>query len=140
MAAIAMIPTLDTQSILSDPRDILGYQLAFYTRTPKSVSDTTPWAIVSMADAISRYQYNQSALVAAVTQDLKSVYARFFTPPAGSVSVDVSTSDNADGTYDVTINLSAVSNGVPYTLGADVTVNAAGSLHLKYHPALPSPV
>ena len=134
MSGTPIIPCLDTQSLLVDPRDILSYVLRYYTTAPKSVSDTTPYAMISLADDISRYQDNQNNLSRAVTTALQSVYTRFFDP--GTTSVDVSTSDNGDGSYNLTIQLSVGKNGVPYTLGANVAVSNNGILQLKYHPSL----
>ena len=130
---IPIIPTLDSQSILKDPRDILAYVLRYYTTAPKSISDTTPNAMISIMDDISKYQGNQSTLISAVTTSLQSVYTRFF--PMGSLSVDVSTSDNGDGSYNVTILLSVILNGVNYTIGGDVSVSNTGILQLKFHPS-----
>ena len=134
MSETPIIPCLDTQSILSEPRDILAYVLRYYTTAPKSVSDTTPYAMISLADDVSRYQGNPSHLANAVNKALLTTYSRFFDP--GAVSVDVSTEDNGDGSYNVTILLSVIRNGTTYTLGADVAVGNNGILQLKWHPSL----
>lgn len=131
-APINIIPTLDTQSILSDPRDILAYQLRYYCTAPLSVSNSTAGAMISIADTASRYQGSSETMVKQVTKDLTSVYNRFF--PIGATIVNVSSSDNANGTYNLTIALAVNVNNTSYTLGADVSVNQNGILSLKWHP------
>ena len=130
---IPIVPTLDAQSILSNPQDILAYQLRYYITMPLSVSDTTSGLMISLADTVSRYQAIEGNLVRSVTDDLTTVYSRFF-PQTGSLTVDVTTSDNGDGTYNITILLAVIVNGQSYTLGSDVTVGAAGNMVLTYHP------
>lgn len=134
MSGIPIIPTLDTQQILQDPRDILSYQLRYYTTAPKSVSDTTPNEMISLMDDISKYQYNSGSLVNAVSNSLQTVYNRFF--PPGATTVNVSPSDNGDGTYDIVIQISVILSGSIYSLGANVSVNTTGVLQLKWHPSL----
>jgi len=129
-----VIPTLDSISIIQDPRDILSYVLRYYATAPKSVSDSTPDAMISLADTTSRYQANPNTMAVQVTTDLTTVYNRFF--PPGSLSVIVDTADNGDGSYNITIQLAVILNAVSYTLGADVSVNSTGLLQLKWHPAL----
>lgn len=132
--AINIIPTLDSQSILTDPRDILGYIVRYYCTAPKTVSDTTSSYMISIADTISRYQAAPSNMIKQVTNDLQGILNRFF--PVNASSVDVTSSTNPDGSYNLTIRLTAVSNGTSYSLGSDVTVNSAGILNLKWHPQL----
>jgi hypothetical protein len=134
---INIIPTLDLQSILSNPTDILGYVIRYYTTAPQSISDTTPHAMISLANDVSRYQNSPDTLVGAVTRSLQSVLQRYFPAPS-QVTVDVSTSDNGDGSYDLTILLAVTTNGNNYSLGANVSVNATGRLQLKFTPNFPS--
>lgn len=131
---ISIVPTLDVISVLTDPRDILAYVLRWYTTVPKSISDSTPAQIISMTDAISRYQDNPRRLTDAIMSDLRNVYSNYFGP--NSTTVDVSTSDNGNGTYNVTIQLATTSNGSTYALGSSVTVDGTGALQLKFHPTL----
>ena len=133
-STLNIIPTLDSQSILTDPRDILGYTLRFYCSTARSVSDNMYYNIVSIQDTISRYQNNPTSLATQVTKDLTNVLNRFY--PSGASNVDVSTSSNGDGTYNLKIQLSVITNGSSYALGADVSVNSNGMLSLKWHPQL----
>jgi len=130
-----IIPTLDSLPILTDPRDILGYTIRYYATAPKSVSDTTPKYMISLADTVSKYQSDPDALANRVIADLQIVLNRFFFSPNASTSVDVSTSDNGDGTFNLTIQIAAMLNGNPYTLGASVSVNSTGILQLKFHPS-----
>lgn len=130
---ISIIPTLDTQSILTDPRDILAYILRYYAMAPKSVSNSTPALMISLADTVSRYQANADYLAEMVAQDLNGVYNRFFAP--GTTTVDVSSTDNGDGSYNLTISLAVLQNTQTFMLGASVTVNQSGILNLKWHPA-----
>ena len=131
---IPIIPTLDTAPILTDPRDILGYVLRYYTTSAKSVSDSTAPGMISFMDDISRYQNDPSLLCNEVTKSLQSVYGRFFDPR--TTTILVTSGDNGDGTYNITIQLSVIQNGSSYTLGADVTVSKTGILQLKWHPLL----
>jgi hypothetical protein len=137
MATIPIIPTLDTQGILSDPRDIMAYILHYYTTAPKSVSDSTPASMISLLDDISTYQSNANALANAATRSLQAAFANFYPASSGnSASVTVETSDNGDDTYNLIIQVSVRVNTVPYTLGADVSISPTGTLQLKYHPTL----
>ncbi len=88
--------------------------------------------MISIADTISRYQGNKSTLTQQITNDLNSVFNRFF--PLGSTIINVTTTDNDDGSYNVTIGVSAVINGVNYSLGANVGVTTTGILTLKWTP------
>lgn len=129
-----IIMTLDSQSVLTSPLDIMGYLLRYYMTAPKSVSNTAYPFMISIADTISKYQGNAASLGQQVTTDLTSVFNRFF--PPGSSVINVSTEDNGDGTYNLTLQLSVSINGQSYALGADVSVNSAGILNLKWHPQL----
>jgi hypothetical protein len=133
-----ILPTLDSQSILTNPVDILSYIIRYYCTAPKSISDTTPTLMISLADDVSRYQNDSGMLINIVTTALQSVLNQYFPSPNASSTVDVSTSDNGDNTYNLTIQLVATVNGAVYTIGADVSVNSAGILLLKFHPGLPS--
>ena len=127
-----IIPTLDTQSILTNPKDIIGYILRYYFTAPKSVSNSTYNYMISFADTSSQYQGVATNLVTQVTRDLNTVLNRFF--PAGATSVNVSSSDNGDGSYNLTVQVSTVVNGKSYALGSDVSVTSTGILNLKWHP------
>jgi hypothetical protein len=127
-----IIPTLDSQSILTSPIDQIGYIIRYYCTAPKSISNTTFAQMISIADTISRYQGNKSTLTQQITNDLNSVFNRFF--PLGSTIINVTTTDNDDGSYNVTIGVSAVINGVNYSLGANVGVTTTGILTLKWTP------
>ena len=129
-----ILPCLDTQNILNDPRDILAYVIRYYTTAPKSVSDTTPNLMISLMDDISRYQNTPSTLISAVTTALQTVLGNYFPLPTSAVSVNVSTNDNGNGTYNLTIELAINTNNNNYTMGADVSVNSTGILQLKFHP------
>ena len=129
-----MIPTLDRQPLLTHPTDILSYVLRWYTTSPKTISDTTPTAIISIIDTISRYQSNPSTLASKVASDLYSVYGNYF--PVGTTTVDTSTSDNGNGTYNLTISISTIQGGSPYSIGVDITVGNSGILQFTPHPQL----
>lgn len=131
---INIVPTLDSQSILTDPRDILGYQLRYYCTAPKSVSNVTFNSMISIADTASRYQDNPEVMASQVTSDLNTVFNRFF--PPGATTINVSTDDNGDGTYNLVIQMAVFVNGKSYTLGADITVTSTGIAVLKWHPQL----
>ena len=131
---IPIIPTLDVQSILDDPRDILAYILRYYVTAPKSVSNSTPAAMISFADTASRYQSDSNVLSSAIIKDLSSVYGRFF--DLNATTIDVSTQDNGNGTYNVTILLATIKNNTSYTLGASISVDNTGAINIKYHPNL----
>jgi len=133
---VNIIPTLDLQSILSNPTDILGYVIRYYTTAPKSVSDSTPRVMISLANDVSRYQDSPDTLVTVVTQSLQRVLFRYFPAPS-QVTVDVSTNDNGDGSYNLTILLAVMTNGNNYSLGANVSVNSTGLLQLKFTPNYP---
>lgn len=130
----AIIPTLDTQSILANPKDIMAYVLRYYFTAPKSVSNTTYAMMASFAETASRYQSVPSNLVAQVEADLQNVYNRFF--PIESTTVNISSSDNGDGSYNIIVQVSTIQNGTSYALGSDVSVNANGVLEIKWHPNL----
>lgn len=131
---INAIFTLDSQSILTNPIDILSYVLRYYCTAAKSVSNTTFNQMISIMNTISKYQNNSNTLVQQVTNDLMSVFSRFF--PSNSTIVNVTSSDNGDGSYNITIKLAVILNNTSYTLGSDVTVNSNGVLQLKWHPQL----
>lgn len=131
---IPIIPTLDTCPILTDVRDILAYILRYYTTAPKSVSDTTPRQMISLMDDISKYQGDKSLLVSKATYALQTVYSQFF--PQDASSVDITTSDNGDGSYNLIIQLTATVNGSTYTVGGNVSVSNTGILQLTWHPSL----
>jgi hypothetical protein len=133
---ISIIPTLDSQSLLVDPRDKLAYVVRWYATAPKSVSNSTPNAMISLADTTSRYQSDSSQMIKAVTDDLQGVFSRIFPSRVANVSVDVSASDNGDGSYNITLQLAVSQNGTNYTIGADVTVDNTGLLIPKWHPTL----
>ena len=133
---IPILPCLDTQSILNDPRDILAYIIRYYVTAPKSVSDTTPFSMISLADDISRYQNSPSTIVSKVTEALQQTLANYFPKPDASASVDVTTSDNGDGSYNLTIRVAASTVNGTFSLGADVGVGSTGILQLKFHPNL----
>jgi hypothetical protein len=131
---INIIPTLDTQSILTDPRDILAYVLRYYCTAPKSVSNSTYGQMISFADTASKYQSNVSNMVSHVTSDLKSVLQRFF--KGNVLTVDIGADDNGNNTYDIVIQLAVTVNNVNYSLGANVSVGSTGILNVTWHPQL----
>lgn len=129
-----IIPNLGPMSIISSPVDILAYVIRYYTTAPKSVSDATHDLMISLADDVSRYQSDPNNLISVVTTSLQSVYNRYF--PGRSITVDVSANDNGNGTYNITIQVSVILDGINYTLGSDVQVNRNGVLLLTFHPTL----
>lgn len=129
-----IVPTLEGLGILSDPQDILAYVLRWYVTVPKSISDSTPDHIISIADSTSRYQNNPTRLVEAVRNDLMGVYTRYFGP--GSSTIDISVNDHGNGTYDIIIQIAAIVAGKSHTLGSNVTVGQDGAITLKFHPSL----
>ena len=127
-----IIPTLDTQSILKNPSDILAYVIRYYFTAPKSVSNSTFDFMVSFADSASKYQNVIANLVSQVQKDLMGVFNRFFS--AQATTVNVTPQDNGDGSYNITVECSTVVNGKNYALGGDITVNNTGVLQIKWHP------
>lgn len=132
-APIAIIPTLDSQSILTDPRDIMGYVLRWYVTAPKSISDSTPRQMISIIDTISRYENDKSTLIAKVTEELQGVFNNYFAN--GTASVDTTANDNGDGSYNLTITLAVVQANSTTTLGADISTDSTGMVSLKWHPS-----
>lgn len=129
-----IIPTLDSQSILMDPRDILSYIIRYYCTAPKSVSNTAYNYTISLTDTISKYQGNRSQLKQYVTNDLQEVLNRFY--PVNTSSIDISTEENDNNSYNVVIKISVIKDGRSYSIGADVSVSANGILQPKWHPNL----
>ncbi len=135
-APTPIILTLDSQSVLSNPIDIIAYVLRYYLTAPKSVSDTTYAAMISFADTASRYQDNLNVTAQSVITDLSAVFNRFFNATNnGGSSIDVTPTDNGDGTYNLTIAITVSVQGRSYALGADVSIDNTGVLAIKYHPS-----
>lgn len=116
-----MVPTLGASFLLTDPEEIIAYQIRQFATTSKSASNTFSSMTESLADLISRYGSDVNSIISPVEKALSNVLTRVFSPAASSsVSVVANTSFVEYPNYTLTITVQVVVNGTPYTVSRNL--------------------
>lgn len=122
-----LVMTLGAQTLVTDPRAIIAYQLRYFIYAPLSVSDTYQGMAVSLADCVSRFGRDRSAVIGPITTQLTDMFTRIFGEDS-VVTVDVraENTNSTDGQgqpdiyYTLRLGVQVTYNGIIYP--ADPTI------------------
>lgn len=98
------VPSLTSQTYLTDPQSIIGYQLRRYGRQPKDTVTILPDLIISLPWQIANFGKDPDTLVSNIQSDLQGVFTRIFRNER-KVTVNVSHSKIDSGTYSVSVSV-----------------------------------
>lgn len=127
---IAMVPTLGSQTFLTDIPQILSYQLRQYITMPKSRSDVYSDQIISIMDDISSLSYDKEGLSKLVEDHLSAMYNRIFENTNIDISVLCSTDTMKGSKYQLNILVEATDGETSWSLAPSI-VNNNGILTIK---------
>lgn len=124
MATTYRVPTMGATTFLTDPGEIIKYQLRNYLAMPRSSSDVYYDSIRSYMDTVSRHQHNRDVFRAQVESDIEYVLKRVFYNDTAGVSVSVTTKDGPSGTmgYYVVILATVTIDGYLHSVSPDFVI------------------
>lgn len=105
-------PTISTVGNPQNPVELAMKLIEYYNEANWSQSNSFFGNVKCLAAAIKEFQHSPDRLSEKIRQDLTVVFSRHFDQP----DFTVSSSDNGNGTYDLTITGSYYSDGKKYDL------------------------
>lgn len=127
MVQIATL-SLGNAFVITSPTTIIPLVLRNFFSVPKSAVNTFQDMVISLPDIISRYGYDKNQITTPIFNALNTVFNRIF--PTAAVNVDVTTVDQENGAYDISISVIVTINGMAYTVD-DSTSIVDGQLILQ---------
>lgn len=125
-----VVPTLGSQTLLTDVPQILVYQLRQYITMPKSRSDLYTDQIISFSDDTSRLGYDKDSLAQLAQDNLTSVYNRIFFNSNIRVTVSCSAEKSTGSNYQLNIYVQATDNITIWEM-APVIISSGGSIQIE---------
>lgn len=125
-----VVPTLGSQTLLTDVPQILVYQLRQYITMPKSRSDLYTDQIISFTDDASRLGYDKDSLAQLAQDNLTSVYNRIFYNSNIRVTVSCSAEKATGSNYQLNIYVQATDNITIWEM-APVIISSGGSIKIE---------
>lgn len=124
-----VVPTLGSQTLLTDVPQILVYQIRQYITMPKSRSDIFTDQIISFSEDASRAGYNKDNLATLVADNLNAVYDRIFNDSEVRVSVTCSAESLGGPNYQLNIYVEATDNFTVWEM-APTIISTGGSIKI----------
>lgn len=107
--AVPCVPTLGSQTFLTDVNQILVYVFRQYIMMPKSRTDIYQDLVISYMDDVSRIGQNDLTIFAKTIEDsLKSVYDRIFKDSTIDVRVTTNVTMVEESKYELAIVIDAI--------------------------------
>lgn len=113
--ATPCVPTLGSQTYLTDIPQILVYQFRYYILMPKNRTTIYIDQTKSFSDTVSNVGYDRTVLAKTVEDDLAEIYNRIFANSDINVTVDCETETVAGTRYNLTVTIIATDGNTVYT-------------------------
>ncbi len=120
MATIIAVPTLGAQTLLTNPSDIIAYQIRQFVTTPRSVSNLYYDEVISLNDIISRSAGDPQSVVGPTTTSLQKVFDTIFGSNSSIITVTINQIDAA--TYALVLSIQIMLNGQAYGFASTVNI------------------
>lgn len=118
---VIAVPTLGATTLLTDPGQIIAYQLRQFATTPRSLSAIYENQVISLGDIISKSGQDQQAIITPTTNALTTVFNNIF--GQGAALVSVGTTQYSEAQYSLIISVQVTLNGQTYGISSTVQVN-----------------
>lgn len=121
-----VVPTLGSISLLSNPKDIIMYQLNFFAAVPKDMSNLFYNEIKSLPEISSLYSHDKQLMRSYTQKALLEIFTRIF--GNGSSSITVTTEDIDVTKYRLIISVLVNQDGIVYSLTQDNVIDSEGRI------------
>lgn len=126
---ISAVPTLRKNTWVTDPSQIIAYEIAYFIKAPASASDTARSSMVSYMDIVSK-NIDIPTVCGMITTALNGVFTRIYGNGNSNVIVSNSTSDGIN--YTLTIDASVTVDGETYVTSTDISTDSTGHIVLNF--------
>jgi hypothetical protein len=121
MTTTFAVPTLGATTLLTEPGDIIAYQLRQFATTPQSISTLYYDQVISLIEIISRAGNDSQRVLGPAQEALTSVLNRIFGDNAAQV--EVSAEQINDALYTLVLSVQVAVNNQVYGISSTVQIN-----------------
>lgn len=125
MSTVYRVPTTGASLFITDPGEIIIYQIRHYLATARSASDVYYDSIRSYMDTYSRSGHDRDLFRSEVEADMKYIFKTIFYNDTAGLSVTITTTDvtGSPNTYNVVFMITITINNVLYSVSPEVYIS-----------------